>query len=112
MHIEEKARLKALLKASVFLYLVSIILLKFYFEPLLTSYKYLGFLVNYPWVSWALTFIGIMWMPVSLFLFIQGIILANSMSKFDDLEKAWIPILSIVVPICFWITYIGFRILN
>lgn len=112
MFNEDKTRLKSLLIASTFLYAVAVTLYLTYFKPLLTSYKFIGFAVNHPWMNWALALITIMWIPVSIFLFIQGFVLINKMSKEDDLEKGLIPILSVISPLIFWGIFIISRIVN
>lgn len=59
-----------------------------------------------------LIFVVFMWIPVSLFLLIQGILLRKQMNAEHYDGDRSISALAIVVPLFFWVFYFLSRILN
>jgi hypothetical protein len=109
---EEKGRLKNLLIASIVLYILSWIFGLGVLKPILYDFENLDLLLNYPWLIWVLTFVTFTWIPVSLWLLWQAVILRRQMKAINYEGDKSIATLSIALPIFYWVFYILSRILQ
>ena len=106
---EENSRLKRLLIATVTLYLISWIA-SFASTRLLYDLRYVGLFIENQWIAYLLLFLGLAWMPATIFLFVQARILKQKMKSSDVVIDKSIVTLSITIPIVISIVYIGTRI--
>lgn len=109
---EEKGRLKNLLIASIVLYILSWIIGLGVLKPILYDFENLDLFLNYPWLIWVLTFVTFTWIPVSLWLLWQAVILRRQMKAINYEGDKSIATLSIALPIFYWVFYILSRILH
>ena len=109
---EEKGRLKNLLIASIVLYIFSWIIGLGVLKPILYDFENLDLVLNYPWLIWILTFMTFTWIPASLWLLWQAMLLRRQMKAINYEGDKSIATLSIALPIFYWVFYILSRILQ
>ena len=109
---EEQGRLKSLLIASIVLYILAWIIGLGVLKPILYDFENLDLFLNYPWLVWILTFMTFTWIPVSLWLLWQAVLLRRQMNAVHYEGDKSIATLSIAVPIFFWVFYVLSRILQ
>ena len=110
---EENSRLKGLLIATTFAYILGWVIGIFLNETINTD-TYLLLSIDHSWViylTWLLAFIGFCWIPLSIFLLAQGFILKRRYSDHSYTGDRTIGNLSVVVPITFVVIYIFSRVL-
>ena len=107
-----KTRLRKLLISSVVLYIVGWLVGWGLLKPYLFDFQYNELFFRNQWIVWMLLFVVFMWIPVSLFLLVQGIILRKQMNAEGYAGDRSISTLAIVVPFFFWILYFLSRFLN
>ena len=109
---EENSRLKSLLIATTIAYLFTFALAVFLSE-FINSDQYVIWSIQYSWViylSWLVLFLAFCWVPLSIFLMIQGFILRNRY-KVEDFEgDRTVGNLSAFLPLVFFAIYIGTRV--
>jgi hypothetical protein len=108
----EENRLKKLLISSIFLYFLSWVLGLGVLNRILNDIETIGLFLDYQWVFWIMSFFIFMWIPVSLWLLVQGILLRKQMITANYGGDKSISTLAIVIPLTYWIIYILSRILN
>ena len=110
---DENNRLKGLLIATTIAYLFSW-LVAYFFVPYLFDDLFLFWVLKYPWLiylSYFLVFLTFCWIPLTIFLFIQGIILRNKYSELQFTGDKTVGNLSVVFPIFFIGIYVATRVL-
>lgn len=111
---EENSRLKGLLIATTIAYLFTFSIAIF-LSDFLNSVQYLVWSIQYEWViylSWIVLFLGFCWVPMSIFLGIQGFILRKKYNQMAFTGDRTIGNLSAFLPVLFFAVYIGSRILK
>lgn len=113
MFDQEKGRLQRLLFATVgtyiFGWIIGLGLNAWLYNP-----RSLDLLINHPWIQWlyyASLFLGFAWIPLTLFLFVQGLVLRKKMTFHNYLGDQSVVSLSIVIPAIFVAIYIVTRLL-
>ena len=110
---EENSRLKGLLIATSIAYLLGWII-GLTFGRFINTDDYIIWLFEHSWViylTWFSIFLGFCWIPLSLFLLVQGFILRKKYSVHSFTGDRTIGNLAIVVPIVFIGIYLGTRVL-
>lgn len=110
---DENSRLKALLKASTAAYVIGWGI-SFILGHALYDDKYLNWMSEYQWlvyISWLLIFLGFCWVPLSIFLLIQGIIIRKKYSDLGYTGDKTIGNLSVLLPAIFFVIYVGTRVM-
>jgi len=111
---EENSRLKSLLIATTIAYLFTFALAVF-LSDFINSDQYAIWSIQYSWVnylSWLILFLGFCWVPMSIFLGIQGFILRKKYKAVDFAGDRTVGNLSAFLPILFLLVYIGSRVLR
>ena len=110
---EENSRLKGLLVATtstyVFGWVVGLAL-----NRVIDSNSYVVWLIEHSWVvyiTWLFLFLVYCWIPLSIFLLVQGFILRKKYSDHSYAGDRTIGNLSVVVPLVFFAIYIFTRVL-
>jgi hypothetical protein len=109
---EENSRVKGLLVATTFLYLIGWIV-GLISSRVVNSESYIIWTFEHNWViylTWFFLFIGFCWIPVSLFLLAQGFILRRKYSDHSFDGDRTIGNLSVVLPVTFFVIYVATRI--
>lgn len=109
---DENSRVKGLLVATTFLYLVGWIV-GLASNKVVNSDDYLIWTFEHSWViyvTWFFLFLGFCWMPVSLFLLAQGFILRRKYLDYSYEGDRTIGNLSVILPVIFFAIYIVTRI--
>lgn len=110
---EENSRVKGLLVATTFLYLLGWIV-GFILNRVINSDDYIIWTFDHNWViylTWFFAFLGFCWIPVSLFLLAQGLILRRKYSEYSFDGDRTIGNLSVFLPLIFILIYFATRIL-
>jgi hypothetical protein len=110
---EENSRVKGLLVATTFLYLVGWVV-GLITSRVVNSDDYVFWTLQYNWViylTWVFLFLGFCWIPLSLFLLAQGFILRKKYSDHSYTGDRTIGNLSVVVPVVFISIYVFTRVL-
>ena len=111
---EENSRLKSLLIATTIAYVFTFSIAVF-LSDFINSDQYLVWSIQYNWVehlSWLVLFLAFCWIPMSIFLGIQGFIIRKKYKAMAFTGDRTIGNLSLLFPILFFIVYIGSRILK
>jgi hypothetical protein len=106
---EENSRLKRLLIATVTLYLISWVA-AYASNKLLYDFRYIGLFLDNQWIAYLILFLGLAWMPVTIFLFVQARSLNQKMKYSEEVIDKSVITLSITLPIVMGIVYVGTRI--
>jgi len=110
---EENNRLKGLLIATTISYLFSWGL-AFFLAPYLFDDGFILWVLKYPWliyISYFLLFLSYCWIPLSIFLLIQGVILRKKYSESQFTGDKTIGNLSVLLPVVFLLIYVATRLL-
>lgn len=110
---DENNRLKGLLIATTISYLFSWGL-AYLFVPYLFDDQFLLWVLKYPWLvylSYLIVFLTFCWIPLTIFLFIQGVLIRKKYSEFQYAGDKTIGNLSVLVPIIFTAIYALTRII-
>ncbi len=110
---DDNNRLKGLLIATTISYLFSWGL-AYLFVPYLFDDLFLLWVLKYPWLiylSYLIVFLTFCWIPLTIFLFIQGVLLRKKYSEFQYAGDKTIGNLSVLVPIIFTAIYALTRII-
>ena len=111
---EENSRLKSLLIATTIAYLFTFSIAIF-LSDFIDSDQYLIWAIEYDWVeylSWLVLFLAFCWVPMSIFLGIQGFILRKKYNAVGFAGDRTVGNLSAFLPILFLVVYIGSRVLK
>lgn len=110
---EENSRLKGLLVATtsiyVFGWVVGLALVR-----VIDSNSYIIWLVEHSWgvyITWLFLFLVYCWIPLSIFLLVQGFILRKKYSDHSYAGDRTIGNLSVVVPLVFFSIYVATRLI-
>ena len=110
---EENHRLKSLLIATIIFYIFGFGL-GLFFAKFVYSDAYIIWTFGRPWtlwVTWFALFISYSWIPLTLFLLFQGILLKRKYSEVSYTGDRTVGNLSIVVPLVFVLIYIFSRVI-
>lgn len=110
---EENNRVKGLLVATTFLYILGWVV-GFILNRVINSDSYIIWTFEHTWViyvTWVCLFLGYCWIPVSVFLMAQGFILRKKYSDHSYTGDRTIGNLSVVIPVVFFAIYIFTRVL-
>ena len=110
---EENNRLKGLLIATTAMYFLSWII-GLLLNRLINSDNYIIWTFEYTWViyvTWFFLFLLYCWIPLSIFLMVQGFILRKKYSHHSYTGDRTIGNLSVVIPIVFFAIYSFTRVL-
>ena len=110
---EENSRLKRLLVATAITYVIGWII-GLSLGRFVYSDSYIIWTFGRPWafyITWVFLLIGYFWIPLSIFLLVQGIILKRKYSENLYSGDKTIGNLSVVTPVFFWAVYIFTRVL-
>jgi hypothetical protein len=110
---EENSRLKGLLVATTSTYIFGWII-GFFLNRVVNSDSYVIWTFEHSWViyaSWIFIFLCYCWIPLSVFLLIQGFILKSKYAANSFKGDRTIGNLSVVVPIVFFAIYVFTRVL-
>lgn len=110
---KENNRVKGLLISTTFVYLLAWII-GLPLNRVLNSESYIIWTFEHSWViyfTWFLSFLCYCWIPLSIFLFVQGIILKRNYSEYEYSGDRTIGNLSVVIPVVFFAVYIFTRVL-
>ena len=113
MFDEENSRLKGLLIATILAYILAIAL-SLFMNRIVNSDSYVVWFLEYSWViylSWFLLFLVYCWIPLTIFLFVQGLILKRKYSLHAFNGDRTIGNLSIVIPIFMVAIFVGTRLM-
>ena len=105
---DENNRLKGLLIATTTAYLLSWVL-AYFLVPYLFDDLFLLWMLEYPWLvylSYLLIFLAFCWIPLTVFLLIQGIILKKKYSEYHYTGDKTVGNLSVLLPIVFISIYV------
>lgn len=108
---EENSRLRGLLIATTIAYILGWIV-GLGLNRLINSEEYILWAVESSWVlylTWLFVFIGFCWMPLTVFLLAQGIILRRKYARQSFAGDRTIGNLSIVAPLFFIAVYVFTR---
>ncbi len=111
---EENSRLKGLLIATTVAYAFTF-LIAIFLSDFINSDQYVIWSIQYGWViylSWLILFLSFCWVPMSIFLGIQGFIVRKKYDNMSFTGDRTIGNLSLLFPILFFVVYIGSRILK
>jgi hypothetical protein len=106
---EENSRLKRLLIATLFLYLISWIA-SYASAKLLYDFRYIELYIENQWLTYIILFFAFTWIPATIFLFVQGKKLKSKINLSTEVIDKSIVNLSITLPIVMVIIYISTRI--
>jgi hypothetical protein len=109
---EENTRLKSLLIATTIAYSLTWFLAIF-LSDFINSDTYVIWSIKFSWVtyvSWIVLFLAFCWVPLSIFLMIQGFILRNKYKVQDFAGDRTVGNLSALVPLAFFGIYIATRV--
>ena len=110
---EENNRVKGLLVATTTIYLLGWII-GLFLNRVLNSGSYIVWTFEHSWViyvSWFFLFLGYCWIPLSIFLLVQGFLLKKKYSEHSYTGDRTIGNLSVVIPVVFFAIYIFTRVL-
>jgi hypothetical protein len=110
---DENNRLKGLLIATTIAYLFSWGM-AYFFVPYLYDDLFLLWVLEYPWLiylSYILVFLTFCWIPLTIFLLIQGVLLRKKYSESQFTGDKTIGNLSVLLPIVFVLIYATTRLL-
>ncbi len=110
---EENNRLKGLLIATTGMYFLGWII-GLLLNRLVNSESFIIWTYEYSWVNyvtWFFLFVGFCWIPLSIFLLVQGFILKKKYSEQSYTGDKTIGNLSVLLPVVFFAIYIATRIL-
>jgi hypothetical protein len=110
----ENSRLKNLLVATTTAYVFGWGIGLFLTQALYDD-NYLIWLLKYPWLNYVtgfFVFLGFCWIPLSIFLLVQGVSLRRQYSLLDYTGDRTVGNLSTVLPVFFFAIYIATRVLN
>lgn len=111
---EENSRLKGLLIATSIAYLLGWII-GLTIGQFVNTDDYIFWVFEHGWVvylTWFFIFIGFSWMPLSIFLLVQGFILRKKYSDHSFTGDRTVGNLAVVVPIVFIGIYLGSRLFS
>ncbi len=109
---DENSRLKSLLIATTIAYSFTWFLAIF-LSDFINSDTYLIWTIKFSWVtyvSWLVLFLAFCWVPLSIFLMVQGFILRNKYKVENFTGDRTVGNLSAFLPLVFFAVYIGTRI--
>jgi hypothetical protein len=110
---EENSRLKGLLIATTSVYILGWVI-GLILNRTINSAAYLLWSIEFSWViylTWLFVFLGFCWIPLSIFLLLQGFILKRKYSDHSYTGDRTIGNLSVVVPVVFFVIYFFTRVL-
>jgi hypothetical protein len=106
---EENNRLKRLLIATTLSYIFSLIC-SYYAQKLLFDANYLGLFLDHSWLGYVLLFLSFVWVPLSIFLFIQAYLLKKQILSSTEILDKSIANISLLLPMIILFIYIATRI--
>ena len=109
----ENSRVKGLLVATTLVYILGWVV-GLVLNRVINSGSYLIWTLEHSWViyvTWFFLFLGYCWIPLSIFLLVQGFILKRKYSEHSYSGDRTIGNLSLVVPMVFFAIYISTRVL-
>jgi hypothetical protein len=110
---EENNRVKGLLVATTFVYVLGWVV-GLVLNRVLNSDNYIIWTFEHSWViyvTWIFLFVGYCWIPLSIFLLVQGFILRKKYSDYSYTGDRTIGNMSVVVPFVFIAIYVFTRVL-
>jgi hypothetical protein len=110
---EENSRLKRLLVATTITYVIGWVI-GLTLGRFIYSESYIIWTIGRSWafyITYFFIFLGFFWIPLSIFLLVQGLILKRKYSENLYLGDKTIGNLSVLTPVFFWAIYIFTRVL-
>ena len=109
---DENNRLKSLLRATTLFYVIGGGL-SLWFANFLYSDAFVVWTFGRPWTLWVtgfVLFLSYSWMPLTLFLLFQGIVLKRKYSEVSYTGDRTVGNLSVVIPLAFIFIYVFTRV--